>query len=84
MGKEGVDKYEGVGFHTWQVKLKGMLMKKGLRGIIKPLSHNKTMTTWAQVVHFHTQDEKTLRLKITSLGDDYLHYINNAGTTIEA
>ena len=84
MGKETIDKYEGVGFHTWQVKVKGLLMKKGLWGVVRPLSPRETVTTWAQAAHFHTQYEKELGLIITSLGDDYLHYINDADTALDA
>ena len=49
MGKESVEKYESVGSHTWQVKLKGLLLKKGLWGVVKPLGQNETVTTWSQM-----------------------------------
>ena len=83
MRKETIHKFEGFGFHTWQVKVKGMLMKKGLWGIVKPLSPMEIVTTPAQAAHFHTQAEKALGLIITSIKDDYLHYINNADTALE-
>ena len=85
MAKESIAKYEGVGFHTWQVKVKGLLiMKRGLWGIVKPLGKTKIVTTWSQAAHFKTQDEKVLGFIIISLGYDYLHYTDDANKALEA
>ena len=84
MRKESVEEYEGVGFHTLQVKIKGLLMKKGLWGVVKPLGQNETVTTRSQMAQFVSLDEKAHGLIITSLGDDHLHYIDGAETALAA
>ena len=58
-------------------------MKKELWGIIKPLHENETVTTQSQATHFKNQDEKVLGLVITSLGEEYLHYIDDGNTALE-
>lgn len=35
MGKDDISIFNGEVFHTWQIKLKGYLMKKNLWGIVK-------------------------------------------------
>ena len=37
MGNNDISIFNGVGFHTWQVKLTGYLMKKGLWSIINSI-----------------------------------------------
>ena len=42
------------------------------------------MPTQAQDTHFSQQDEKALGMIITSLGDVFLHYIDDVDTTRNA
>ena len=58
MRKDSIDKFTGNGFHTWQSKPKGYLMKKNLWGVVKPLSENERMETRSSMAKFQEKDEQ--------------------------
>ena len=71
MGKEDINRFNGIGFHTWQVKVKGLLMKKGLWSVVKNQGEEEVITTRGKTSQFAQKDEKALGIIITCLGDDY-------------
>ena len=81
---KGIDQFSGIGFHTWQVKLRGYLMRKGLWSVVKPLSDGETKQTRAQTSHFSSMDEQALGIIITSLDDSHVHYVDEATTALDA
>ena len=89
MGKDNIDKFTGIGFHTWQSKIKGYLMKKNLWSIVKPLGENERMETRASMARFQEKDQQAFGILLTSLDDNYVHYLDNctsaylAWTTLE-
>ena len=74
MEKENLDKFNGVGFHTWQTKIKGYLMKKNLWGVIS--LGEEASNTRASTSQNQARDEQALGVIITSLDDSYIHYID--------
>ena len=45
MGKDGIERFNVIGFHTWQAKVKGLLMKKGLWGVVKDQGEEDIINT---------------------------------------
>lgn len=84
MGKGDIDKFKGEGFHTWQTKVKGYLMKKGLWGVISAQGEFEGTQTRASTLHNKERDEQALGVIITSLDDAYIHYIDDASSAKEA
>ena len=86
MGKDTIDKFKGEGFHTWQTKIKGYLMKKGLweAVMISPPAEIEVIHTRASASQLRDKDEQALGIIITSLDDAYIHYIDDASTAREA
>ena len=88
MGEKGVEKFNGEGFHTWQTKLCGYLMKKQLWSVVKPRNTKATTSkgtlTRAQIAHAQVKDEQALGIIITSLHDNYVHFTDNCNTALEA
>ena len=68
----------------WQVKIKGLMMKKGLWSVVKDQGEEDVITTKMQASPFAQKDEKGLNTIITCLGDDYLHYLDDPKTAREA
>ena len=61
MGNGDIVIFSGVDFHTWQVKVKGYLMKKGLWSVVKPQGEvESTFATRGQNNSFASQDQKAL------------------------
>ena len=81
MGNSDIAMFSGIGFHTWQVKLKGYLMKKGLWSIITTDAQNLTA---AQLRERQLKDEKALGILLTSVADDIIHHLDQATTAKEA
>ena len=77
MGKDSIDKFTRMGFHTWQSKIKGYLMKKHLWSIVNPLGENERMETRASMARFQEKDEQAFGILLTSLDDNYVHYLDN-------
>ena len=83
--KQALDKFDGTGFHTWQVKLKGgYLMKKNLWNVVKPMAQGENPQTRAAQAQFTQKDEQALGIIITGLDDTHVHYIDDANTAHEA
>ena len=81
MGKGDLSKFKGEGFHTWQTKVKGYLMKKNLWSIVKPNPAGEEGTsTRTSTAQTRDRDEQALGIIITSLDDAYIHYIDDAST----
>lgn len=76
MGLNDVSIFNGVGFHTWQVKLKGYLMKKGLWSIIT--TEGGGNLTAQQQREYTQKDEKALGILLTSVADDIVHHLDQA------
>lgn len=85
MGKGDITKFKDKGFHTWQTKVKGHLMKKNLWSIVKPNPAGEEGTsTRASTAQTRDRDEQALGIIITSLDDAYIHYIDEATTAQQA
>lgn len=84
MGEKGNDKFTGQGFHTWQAKTKGYLMKKQLWSVVKPLGENERIETRQSQAQFQAKDEQALGILLTSLDDHYVHYLDNCNSTHNA
>ena len=84
MSSKGIDVFTGIEFHTWQVKLRGYLMKKSLWNVVKPLSQTDTRQSRAQQPNFQSRDEQALGIIITSLDDNHVHYVDEATTALDA
>ena len=82
--KQALDKFDGQGFHTWQVKLKGYLMKKNLWSVVKPMAQGENPTTRAAQAQFTQRDKQALGVIITGLDDSHVHYIDDAATAHDA
>ena len=77
MGKDEINKFNGKGFHTWQVKLGGYLMKKNLWTITKTSPQEGTQTqASASSTQITFQDEQALGIIITALHDNYVHFVD--------
>lgn len=85
MGKGDITKFKEEGFHTWQTKVKGYLMKKNLWSIVKPNPVGEEGTsTRTSTTQTRDRDEQALGIIITSLDDAYIHYIDDASTAQQA
>ena len=73
MGKDSIDKFTGMGFHTWQSKIKGYLMKKNLWSIVKPFWESERIKTRASTARLQEKDEQAFEIFLTSLDDNYIH-----------
>ena len=69
MGKDNICMFNGVGFHTWQVKVKGLLMKKGLWSVITTEVEEENQLSRAQHREMQLKDEKALGITLTSYLD---------------
>ena len=78
MGNNDISIFNGVGFHTWQVKLKGYLMKKGLWSIITSVG-GKNLTA-PQQRKLKQKGEKALGILLTSVADEIVHHLDQATT----
>ncbi|KAI5061584.1 hypothetical protein GOP47_0024089, partial [Adiantum capillus-veneris] len=81
MGNKEIAMFNGIGFHTWQVKLKGHLMRKGLWSIITTDAQNLTAQ---QIRERQAKDEKALGILITSVADDIIHHLDEATSAKQA
>ena len=84
MGKESIDKFMGNGFHTWQSKVKGYLMKKNLWGVVKPLGENERIKMQSSMAKFQEKDEQAYGILLTSLDDNYIHYLDECSSALQA
>ena len=85
MGKGDITKFKDKGFHTWQTKVKGHLMKKNLWSIVKPNPAGEEGTsTRASTAQTRDRDEQALGIIITSLDDTYIHYKDDPSTAQQA
>ena len=89
MGKDDITKFNGEGFHTWQTKLRGYLMKKNLWAVVntnEPSNEGTTTRASAstQSTQFIARDEQALGIIITALHDNYIHFIDECNTANEA
>ncbi|KAI5060783.1 hypothetical protein GOP47_0025203 [Adiantum capillus-veneris] len=84
MGDKGIEKFNGEGFHTWQTKLRGYLMKKCLWSVIsialekqaEPDGVHTRASTLKASAQYLAKDEQALGIIITSLHDNYVHFID--------
>ena len=74
MGKESIDKFKGFGFHTWQTKVKGYLMKKNLWAVIS--QGEEGSSTRASSSQQQSRDEQALGIIITALDNNFIHYVD--------
>lgn len=68
-----MDKFGGQNFHTWQVKMKFLLMREGLWGIVNGTS-TKPATREGDAT-WQARDDKALALIALGLEDTYIHNI---------
>ena len=83
MGKDELATFNGVGFHTSQVKVKGHLMRKGLWSVITT-QIDEPRGNQAQQREFQIKDEKALGILITSISNEIVHYLDQATTSKHA
>ena len=72
MGMKGTFVFEGEHFHTWQVKLKFSLMKKGLWNLVLG---NETHTNTRTGDQWVSHDEKAQAIIALNLGNDFIHHL---------
>lgn len=84
MGNDNLSIFNGVGFHTWQVKVKGYLMKKGLWSIITSNIDEENPPSRAQQRELQIKDEKALGILLTSVADEIVHYLDQSTTAKHA
>ena len=82
MGNNDISIFNGLGFHTWHVKLKGYLMKKGLWSIITTKAGDNLIAP--QLRETNLKDEKALGILLTSVADDIVHHLDQASTAKDA
>ena len=82
MGNKDISIFNGLDFHTWQVKLKGYLMKKGVWSIITTEAGDNLTTP--QLRERNLKDEKALGILLTSVADDIVHHLDQASTAKDA
>ena len=78
------DKFNGMGFHTWQTKVKGHLMRKNLWSIVKVQEAESSVNTRASSTANQARDEQALGIIITALEDNSIHYIDECDTASKA
>lgn len=76
------DKFEGANFHTWQTKVKFVLMRKGLWGIVN--GKEKIPNTREEKAIWMSKDEKALAIIALGLSDTYIHHIDGRESSHEA
>ena len=78
--------FSGVGFPTWQVKVKGYLMKKGLWSVVKLEGEIETNTikTRGDSSAFSSRGKKALGILLTSVANDIAHYLDEATSSRHA
>ena len=76
-----VNLFNGVGFHTWQVKVKGYLMKKGLWSMITFDGKNLTVQQQRERMF---KDKRAFGILLTSVADEIIHYLDQATSAKEA
>ena len=59
-------------------------MKKGLWGVVKPMGKGETVQTHANTTQFQAKDEQALGIIITSLDDNFVHYLDESTTAFNA
>lgn len=84
MGNDNISTFNGVGFHTWQVKVKGYLMKKGLWSVITSNVDEENPPSRAQLKEMQIKDEKALGILLTSVADEIVHYLDQSTTAKHA
>ena len=77
-----LDRFDGDGFHTWQMKVKYHLMREGIWGIVNG-KEKKPITREAELI-WTTKDDKALAIIALALSDNYIHHISNLGSSLEA
>ena len=76
------NKFDGEGFHTWQTKVKFLLMKKGIWNVTSGKKKKPNTTEGEEV--WLTKDEKALAIIALGLSDSYIHHIDGCSTAQEA
>ena len=69
-----MDKFRGDGFHTWQTKVKFVLMKKGIWVVAN--GKEKNPSTRDEELPWLVKDEKELAIIALVLSDSYIHHID--------
>ena len=59
-------------------------MKKNLWAIVKPLGESETIETRANLARFNERDEQAFGVLLTALDDNYIHYLDNCTTALQA
>ena len=84
------DKFNGKGFHTWQMKVKFALMRENLWGLVKPTSvsfsasNAEESSAPSRPAQDHAREEKAYGIIALALGDDYIHHISDLESPSEA
>ena len=59
-------------------------MKKNIWGVVKPLGENERIKTWSSMVKFQEKDEQAYGILLTSLDDNYIHYLDECNSALQA
>ena len=75
-----VEKFNGKKFHTWQTKVKFMLMKKGIWDVIINARDDRASTR-EQVAQWELKNSKALGIIGENLHDTFVHHIDGCDTS---
>ncbi|KAH7420807.1 hypothetical protein KP509_13G023900 [Ceratopteris richardii] len=81
MAFKGVDKFAGTNFHTWQMKTKGFLMRKGVWSFpnkAPPTERELEELTQAAKTQHKLSEERAYGIIITVLDETYINYVDEA------
>lgn len=84
-----IDKFEGQGFHTWQMKIKFHLMRENLWSLVKDYISSTTSSasyedTSSSLQIDEARNERAYAIIALGLSDDYMHHISALDSAAEA
>ena len=68
------EKYSGVNFHTWKVKIQMQLMNKNLWGIVK--GTEATLVDLSTLIEWESRDDKAKAIIGLTLSNSELHHVD--------
>lgn len=77
-----LDKFDGLGFHTWQMKVKYHLMRESIWNVVN--GKEKQPSTREGELAWATRDDKALAIIALALSDNYIHHISDSITSFDA
>ena len=59
-------------------------MKKNLWDVVKPLGENERIKMRSSMAKFQEKDEQAYGILLTSLDDNYIHYLDECNSALQA